>query len=138
MPGEAVAGVAMAELSAGRGRGEEDCGLEKKREGNREAVEEGEDQAQNPRKWVRATASSAPLSQGNDQAPQCPVGWAQAWLTPGRVLWGSYSGKWREEELKILNNEHLHLENDGHFYQLPTLPTPMVLCVINSWKRRYV
>lgn len=64
--------------------------------------------------------------------PQCPVGWAQAWPTPGRVLWGSYSGKWREEELKILNNEHLHLENDGHFYQLPTLPTPMVLCVVNS------
>lgn len=114
-------GVAMAGLSAGKRQGEEDCGrggLEKKGEGNIEVMEEGENRVQSPRKWVRATRQLCP------SVPGKPVGWAQAWLAPVRLLWGSYSGKWKEEELKILSDEHTHLKNDGQLLPSPHPPHP--------------
>lgn len=64
-----------------------------------------------PGMGVRAAASSAPLS----QALHWPLGW---------VPWGSYSGKQREKELKILNKEHLRLENYGQLLLVHTPPPP--------------
>lgn len=76
------------------------------------------------------SASSAPQPRGarkTQLGPQWPAGWTQAWLPLDRVLWGSYSGKRRNKELKILNNKHLHLENYGQLLPAPTPPWYYVL-----------
>lgn len=83
-----------------------------------------------PQEGVRAAASCAPLSQASREEMTRPS-------VACRVLWGSYSGKWREKEPQILTNEHLHLENCGQLLP-PPHPQPHGTGVSNSWKCLYV
>lgn len=76
-----------------------------------------------PQEWVLRAA--APLFQRSKEemsrlsvSSRLDPGMAAAGMAaPGRVLWGKLLWK-MEEELKILNNEHLPLENYGQL--LPT------------------